>query len=148
MLEQRLEDDLKTAMLAGDAERVSTLRGLKSVLLNKKVADGTRDMAMSNDDVITLLSKEAKKRQESADLYTQGGRPELADKELSEKAIIDSYLPERLSEEAIGELVDQAISSLDADANMGQIIGQVKAKAGAGADGAVIAKLVKERLGA
>ena len=148
MLEQRLEDDLKTAMLAGDAERVSTLRGLKSVLLNKKVADGTRDMAMSNDDVITLLSKEAKTRQESADLYTQGGRPELADKELSEKAIIDSYLPERLSEEAIGELVDQAISSLDADANMGQIIGQVKAKAGAGADGAVIAKLVKERLGA
>jgi uncharacterized protein len=148
MLEQRLEEELKTAMLAGDAERVSTLRGLKSVILNKKVADGTRDMAMSNDDVIVLFSKEAKKRQESADLYEQGGRPELAAKELSEKAIIDAYLPERLSEEAIGELVDQAVSSLDADANMGQIIGQVKAKAGAGADGALIARLVKERLSA
>ncbi len=147
MLEKRLEDDLKTAMLAGDAERVSVLRGLKSVLLNKKVADGTRDMAMSNDDVITLLSKESKKRQESADHYTQGNRPELAAKELAEKAIIDSYLPERLSEEELGKLVDMAITSLD-EPNMGQIIGQVKAKAGPGADGALIAKLVKERLGA
>ena len=148
MLEKQLEDDLKAAMLASDSERVATLRTLKSVILNKKVADGTRDMAMSNDDVITLLSKESKKRQESADLYVQGGRQELADKELAEKALIDSYLPERLSEEALAELVDQAVSSLDGDHNMGQIIGQVKAKAGAGADGALIAKLVKERLGA
>jgi uncharacterized protein YqeY len=148
MLEKQLEDDLKAAMLSGDTARVETLRTLKSVILNKKVADGTRDMAMSNDDVITLLSKESKKRQESADLYVQGGRQELADKELAEKAIIDSYLPERLSEEELGKLVDQAVSSLDGDANMGQIIGQVKAKAGAGADGALIAKLVKERLGA
>jgi uncharacterized protein YqeY len=148
MLEQRLEDDLKTAMLAGDKATVETLRLLRGVILNNKVANGTRDMAMSNDDVVTLLSREAKKRQESADLYTQGSRPELAEKELSEKAIIDKYLPERLSEEEIGKLVDQAVSSLDADVNMGQIIGQVKAKAGAGADGALIAKLVKERLGA
>jgi uncharacterized protein YqeY len=148
MLEQRLEDDLKTAMLAGDKATVETLRLLRGVILNNKVANGTRDMAMSNDDVVALLSREAKKRQESADLYIQGGRPELAEKELSEKAIIDSYLPERLSEEEIGKLVDQAVSSLDADVNMGQIIGQVKAKAGAGADGALIAKLVKERLGA
>jgi uncharacterized protein YqeY len=145
MLEQKLEEDLKTAMLAGNAELVSTLRTLKSVILNKKVADGTRDMAMANDDVIILLSKEAKKRQESADLYNQGGRPELAEKELAEKAIIDAYLPESLSEEELGKLVDQAISGLD-NPNMGQIIGQVKAKAGAAADGALIAKLVKERL--
>jgi uncharacterized protein YqeY len=147
MLEKQLEDDLKAAMLSGDSERVVTLRTLRGAILNKKVADGTRDMAMSNDDVVTLLSKEAKKRQESAELYVQGGRQELADKELAEKAIIDSYLPERLSEEELGKLVDMAVSSLD-NANMGQIIGQVKAKAGAGADGALIAKLVKERLGA
>lgn len=147
MLEKQLEDDLKAAMLSGDTARVETLRLLKGVILNKKVADGTRDMAMSNDDVITLLSKEAKKRQESADLYVQGGRQELADKELAEKQLIDSYLPERLSEEKLGELVDQAIGSLEGG-NMGQIIGQVKAKAGAGADGALIAKLVRERLGA
>jgi uncharacterized protein YqeY len=145
MLEQQLENDLKQAMLAGNTELVSTLRTLKSVILNKKVADGTRDMAMANDDVIVLLSKEAKKRQESADLYNQGGRPELAEKELAEKAIIGGYLPESLSEEELGKLVDQAVSGLD-NPNMGQIIGQVKAKAGPAADGALIAKLVKERL--
>jgi uncharacterized protein YqeY len=145
MLEQQLENDLKQAMLAGNTELVSTLRTLKSVILNKKVADGTRDMAMANDDVIVLLSKEAKKRQESADLYNQGGRPELAEKELAEKAIIGGYLPESLSEEELGKLVDQAVSGLE-NPNMGQVIGQVKAKAGAAADGALIAKLVKERL--
>jgi uncharacterized protein YqeY len=103
-------------------------------------------MAMSNDDVVTILSKEAKKRQESADLYTKGGRPELAEKELAEKGIIDSYLPERLSEAALLELIDQAMTSLE-NMNMGQIIGQVKIKAGAGADGELIARLVRERLG-
>jgi uncharacterized protein YqeY len=145
MLEQQIEADLKQAMLDHNDGLVMTLRQVKSVILNKKVADGTRDMAMANDDVIALLSKESKKRQESADLYKQGGRPELAEMELGQKAIIDSYLPESLSEEALTELVDQAISSLD-NPNMGQVIGQVKAKAGAGADGALIAKLVKERL--
>jgi uncharacterized protein YqeY len=145
MLEQQIESDLKQAMLARDEKLVSTLRTLKSVILNKKVADGTRDMAMANDDVIVLLSKEAKKRQESADLYTQGNRPELAEKELAEKAVIEKYLPESLSEEELGKLVDQALSGLE-NPNMGQVIGQVKAKAGAAADGALIAKLVKERL--
>jgi uncharacterized protein YqeY len=145
MLEQQIESDLKQAMLARDEKLVSTLRTLKSVILNKKVADGTRDMAMANDDVIVLLSKEAKKRQESADLYTQGHRPELAEKELAEKAMIEKYLPASLSEEELGKLVDQALSGLE-NPNMGQVIGQVKAKAGAAADGALIAKLVKERL--
>lgn len=145
MLEQRIEQDLKTAMLAGDKQRVDTLRLMKSVILYAKVANGTRDMAMSNDDVIVLLSKEAKKRQESADLYRAGGSSERAEKELAEKAIIDAYLPERLSDAELIKLVDQAVSSLEGG-NMGQIIGQVKAKAGAGADGAHIAKLVKERL--
>jgi uncharacterized protein YqeY len=145
MLEQQIESDLKQAMLARDEKLVSTLRTLKSVILNKKVADGTRDMAMANDDVIVLLSKEAKKRQGSADLYTQGHRPELAEKELAEKAMIEKYLPASLSEEELGKLVDQALSGLE-NPNMGQVIGQVKAKAGAAADGALIAKLVKERL--
>ena len=146
MLEQRLEQDLKTALLAGDREKVDTLRLLRSVLLNVKVAKGTRDKAMSDEDVIGLLSKESKKRQESADLYTQGNSPERAAKELSEKAIIDSYLPAQLSEDQLRTLVDQAVSSLE-NPNMGQIIGQVKAKAGPAADGAVIARLVKEKLG-
>jgi uncharacterized protein YqeY len=146
MLEQKLEQDLKTALLGGDKARVDTLRLLRSVILNVKVAKGTRDQAMSDDDVIALLSKESKKRQESADLYTQGNSPDRATKELAEKAMIDAYLPAQLSEDELRKLVDQAVSSLESP-NMGQIIGQVKAKAGPAADGALIAKLVKERLG-
>lgn len=146
MLEQRLEQDLKTALLSGDKVKVDTLRLLKSVLLNIKVANGTRDTEMSDADVMGLLSKESKKRQESADLYTQGNRPELAEAELAQKKIIDAYLPPQLSEAELRELVDQAVTSLETP-NMGQIIGQVRAKAGPAADGALIAKLVKERLG-
>ena len=94
MLEQRLEDDIKKALLAGDSARATTLRTLKSTLLNVKVAEGKRDSGLSDQEVITIFSKEAKKRQESADMYVQGEAQEKADKELAEKAIIEEYLPE------------------------------------------------------
>ncbi len=148
-LEDKLEQDIKTALLAGDSLRVSTLRGLKSVLLNVKVATGKRDSGLTNEEVLPILSKEAKKRQESADLYVQGGDQTRADKELSEKAIIESYLPAQLSEADIAKLVDGVIAETGASgqAAMGQVIGAVRAKTAGSADGAVIAKLVKEKLG-
>jgi uncharacterized protein YqeY len=148
MLEQQIEADIKTALLGGDSVRVSALRQVKSVLLNVKVANGTRDIGLSDDEVITLLAKEAKKRQESADLYVQGGNQTMADKELSEKALIETYLPTQLTEAEITSLIDQAITDIQPAgmSGMGQVIGAVKAKAGAAADGSVVARLVKERL--
>jgi uncharacterized protein YqeY len=148
-LEERIEADVKAALLAGDAERVSTLRGLKSVLLNEKVAKGKRESGLSDEEVLPILSKEAKKRQESADLYVQGGDQARADKELSEKAIIETYLPEQLSEEEVSVMVEEAIHETGAStqADMGKVIGAVRAKAGASADGALIARLTKEKLG-
>ncbi len=150
MLEQKIEQDLKQAMLAGDSLRVSTLRGAKSVLLYQKVATGKRETGLSDDEVIGLLSKEAKKRQESADLYVQGGNQERADKELAAKAILEVYLQEQLSEAELTEIVNQVITELKpaGPSAMGQIIGAVKARIGAGADGAVVARLVKEKLAA
>ena len=145
MLEQKIDQDLKTALLAGDRPTVDTLRLIKSVLLNIKVNTGTRDQPMADDDIIALLTKESKKRQESADLYIQGGSPERANKEIAEKAIIDAYLPAQLTEAEIVAIVDAVLATSE-NPNMGQIIGQVKAKAGAAADGSVIARLVKERL--
>lgn len=147
-IEQRIEQDLKSALLGGDAQRVSTLRGLKSVILYAKVAAGTRDQAMPDDQVIQLLSKEAKKRQESADLYAQGGNEDRAEAELAEKAIIEKYLPTQLSEAELTTIVDQAIAETDASgpAAMGQVIGKVKALTAGAADGAIIARIVKERL--
>lgn len=150
MLEDRLEQDLKTALLAGESQKVTTLRGLKSALLNVKVAEGKRDEGLTDDEVIAVFAKEAKKRQESADLYKQGGRQEKADDELTEKAIIETYLPEQLSEDEIAALVDEVIAQTGAQGPqaMGQVIGQVRQKVGAGADGAVIARIAKEKLGA
>jgi uncharacterized protein YqeY len=147
-LEATLNEDLKAAMLAKDERTVSTLRLLKSSLLYAKVADGSREQDMNDDAVIAILSKEAKKRQESADLYIKGGNQAKADDELAEKAIIDKYLPAQLSEAEISALVDEIIGALPEKdpAKMGQVIGQVKQKTGARADGGVIARLVKERL--
>lgn len=148
-LEARISQDLKAAMLAGQQQRVLTLRGIKSSLLYAKVANkNNRDDALPDSEVLALLSRESKKRQESADLYIQGGSQEKADAELAEKAIIDDYLPAQLSESEIKELIENAVTSLGATtpAQMGQVIGAVKQQAGAAADGALIARLVKERL--
>lgn len=150
MLEQKIEQDLKTALLAHDAQRVSVLRGLKSVLLNVKVAEGKRDSGLDDDAVLAIFAKEAKKRQESADLYKQGGSQDKADAEVAEKAIIEEYLPEQLGEAEISAMIDEAINTTGAASpkDMGKVIGQVKQKAGASADGSLIAKLAKEKLSA
>lgn len=148
MLEDKLEQDIKSAMLAGDTERITTLRGLKASLLNLKVATGKRQSGLTDEEVMQTLSKEAKKRQESADLYLQGQSKERADKELREKAIIEAYLPKQLDEAEVTHLIDDVIKQIGAKdiSSMGQVIGAVKAKAGASADGGVIARLTKERL--
>lgn len=148
MLEQRLEQDIKAALLAGDSVRLTTLRGLKSSLLNVKVAQGKRESGLTDEEVLPLLAKEAKKRQESADMYTQGGAAERAAAELKEKTVIEEYLPAQLSEADITELVRTVIADTGASGPqaMGQVIGQVKQKAGAAADGSTIARIVKEQL--
>src|SRR5665213_136087 len=145
MIEAQIEQDIKTAMLARDTEKTSTLRGIKSVFLYAKVAAGTRDKELPDDEAIKLLQKEAKKRGESAQLYKQGGNSERADKEMAEKAIIDAYLPSKISEEELGSIVDEIIAA-NKDANMGQIISEVKNKTAGSADGGDIARLVKGKL--
>jgi uncharacterized protein YqeY len=148
-LRQQLDDDVKAALLGGDSLRVETLRGLKSVILYADVAAKKRDNGgISDDEILGLFAKEVKKRQESADLYVQGGSQERADKELTEKTIIESYLPAQLSEAELGAIIDSVIAEQGAEGMqaMGKVIGAVKAKAGNTADGSMIAKLVKERL--
>ncbi len=149
-LKLQVEQDLKTAMLAGDKTLVMTLRGLKSVILNEEIAGGLRETGLADDKILQLFGKEAKKRQESADLYTQGGNAERATAELEEKAVIQKYLPAQLSDEEITQLIDETITSTGANSpqQMGQVIGVVKQKAGATADGAMIAKIVKDKLSA
>jgi uncharacterized protein len=148
MLKEQIGQDLKQALLSGDKDRATTLRGLKSVILYAEVAKGVREAGLADEEIITLLAKEAKKRQESADLFTKGGADDRAAKELAEKKIIESYLPSQLSDEELQNAVDAAISEVGAaDASgMGKVIGLVKQKVGASADGSRIAQMVKERL--
>lgn len=139
---------LKQALLSRDSETATTLRGMKSVILNAEVATGKRETGLSDDEVIVLLQKEAKKRQEAAQIYRDAGDEVRAEKELSEKVIIDRFLPDQLDEAEIATLVAEAIEATGASSmqDMGKVIGLVKAKAGAAADGGTIAKLVKEKL--
>jgi uncharacterized protein len=147
-MQQQIDKDLKEAMLAGDKAKAETLRGVKSALLNEAIATGARDSGLSDEAIQKILARESKKRQEAADLYKQGGADDRAGKELAEKTIIDAYLPPQLSEAETAKLVGEEIAKVpDASPqNMGQIIGAVRVRAGGTADGALIAKLVKERL--
>jgi len=144
----KIEADLKTALLAGDKPKVETLRGLKSAILNEVIAKNARETGLSDEQIQQVLSRESKKRQEAADLYKQAGAQERAAAELSEKSFIDAYLPAQLPEEEVAKAVEAAISELNASsvADMGKVIGAVRTKLGASADGAVIARLAKAKL--
>lgn len=147
-IKDKINNDLKTAMLDGNKDLVTTLRGLKSSILYAEVASGKREVGMTDQEIIALLQKESKKRQESADLYAKGGRAEKAEAEEKEKEIINKYLPEQISEEEIIKIIDEEAEKIT-DLNvqkMGQLIGSVKARAGVMADGSIIARLVKEKI--
>ena len=148
MLEDKINQDLKAALLGGDKVLVTTLRGLKSSLLYAKIASNSRDKTMPDEEVIAVFQKEAKKRQESADLYVQGGNHERAEAELAEKAVISRYLPAQLADEEVMALVDDAIATLaiSGQPTMGAVISLVKTQAAGRADGAQIARIAKDRL--
>lgn len=148
-MQDQLDKDLKAAMLGGDKQRAEVLRGLKNALQYEAVAQNSVDRSLDDEQIQKVLAREAKKRQEAADIYQKAGENQRAQVELAEKMIIGQYLPGQLDESAILALVKDEIGKADNPSaqNMGQIIGAVKASAGASADGATIARLVKEALG-
>jgi uncharacterized protein YqeY len=142
-MNDRLQAELKTAMLARDALRVSVLKSLKSALANEQIAKGHE---LSDEEVVAVLKRQAKQRDEAAAGFTEGGAQDRAEKEIAEKVIIDEFLPEQLSESAVVAVIDEVVSAAGDGANQGQIIGQVMAQLKGQADGAVVARLVRERL--
>jgi hypothetical protein len=147
-MQQQIERDLKAAMLAGDKTKAETLRGLKNALQYEAVAQRVKPEDLNDEQIQKIFAREAKKRQEAADLYQQGGNNERAQAELAEKTVIEAYLPEQLSEDKIKAVVNQEVSKLEnpTPSDMGRIIGSVRNQLGAGADGATIARLVKQTL--
>lgn len=147
-MQEQIERDLKAALLAGDKAKTETLRNVKSALLNEAISQGARETGLPDDQIKKILARESKKRQEAADLYQKGGAPDRASAELAEKTIIDSYLPEQMSQEQIAKIVDEEIANAGSPTmqDMGRIIGAVRSRTEGTADGALIAKLVKEKL--
>ncbi len=147
-IKEQLDADLKTALLGGDKATAETLRGLKSAILYEEVATNMREQGLDDEKVVSLFKREAKRRDESAALYDQGGSKERADKERAEKVLIEKYLPAQMDESQLQEVVDEVVASMPdvTMQQMGQVIGAVKAKVGAQADGAMIAQLVKDKL--
>jgi len=139
---EQIQDDTRTAMKAGDRERVGTLRMITSSLQqDEKEGDG---------DAVAVLQRERKKRVEAAEAFESGGRTEQAEAERSEAAIIESYLPEQISDDELGAIVDEAITATGADSvkEMGKVIGMVMPRVKGRADGKRVSTMVRERLGA
>lgn len=147
-LMDQIESDLKVAMLAGEKTKAETLRGIKSAFLYEAVALGSKDKLLPEQDTQRVLAREAKKRAEAAELYKKAGETDRAAAELTEKTIIDSYLPQRMSQDDLKKLVAKHIAALNAtsQADMGKVIGAVRQEAGVTADGALIASLVREAI--
>lgn len=145
-----IQNDMKAALLSGDRFVADVLRGLKAAILNEEVASGKRDEGLSDDEIEKIIVKEVKKRNESITIYEQNGRSELAETERKEAEVLSKYLPEQLSEEEIAKTVKAKMAELNASGPqaMGQVIGAVKQQLGSSADGALVAKIVKEQLNA
>lgn len=140
-----LQSDLKQAQLARDEVRVSTLRLLISELKNLQIQKGDE---LDETDTLAVLKREIKKRQESIQMYQNGGRDELALKEQQELDVLKAYLPEQLSTEELTKIVEDSINELGAKSlsDMGKVIGQVLSKTAGKADGAEVSKIAREKL--
>ena len=148
-LKDRLRSDLTTAMKARDEVRSSTLRMVLTAITNAEVA-GKQARELSDDEVVGVLSTEAKKRREAATAFADGGRQAMADKELAEAAVIADYLPEQLGPEEIEALVAAAIAELgvagDGMKAMGKVMGVLTPQVRGRADGGAVAAEVKRQL--
>jgi uncharacterized protein YqeY len=143
---ERIQTDQKSALKAGEKERLSTLRLLSSELKNRRIELG-RDL--TDEDAIEVLMKALKQRRESEEQYAGGGRPELAAREAAEAEVIREYLPAQLSGEELDAMVDEAIAEAGATSlkDMGAVMGRLMPKLKGRAEGAVVSARVKARLG-
>ncbi len=138
----QVQDDVKTAMKAGDKEKVGALRMVANALQNA-AKEG-------KDDEVAILQGERKRRLEAAEALREGGREEGAASEQAEAELIETYLPEQLSDEALGELVTAAVeeSGASEQKDMGNVMKALMPKVGGRADGKRVSQAVREKLGA
>ncbi len=148
MLKDKLQADLKSALLSGDKERAEILRTLKGAILNVEIETGARETGLTDEAFIALFAKEAKKRTEAAEMYKKAGAQDKADRELREKAIIETYLPAQADEAEIKTVIAKHAEAAGGvnQQTMGRVIGATNQELKGRADGAVVARLVKDLL--
>ena len=146
-LKDRLRSDLTASIKARDEVRSSTIRMVLTAITNAEVA-GKEARELSDDDVLKVIAKEAKKRREASTAYVGAGRPELAAKEDAELAIIETYLPAQLADEEIEALVAEAVAETGATGmpQMGQVMKAVQPRVAGRADGGRVAAAVRKVL--
>lgn len=145
-LEITINDGIKTAMLAKEKIQLAALRAVKAEILLAKTTDGATEI--SDAAVLKIIQKLVKQRKESAAVYTQNNRPELAENELAEAAVLEVYLPKQLSSEELEVLLKTIISQVGATsaADMGKVMGVATKQLAGKADGRVISETVKKLL--
>jgi hypothetical protein len=144
-LQQRLDDDLKGAIKSSDKLKTSVLRMLKAAVKYKQIE---KNRELSEEEIISVISTLSKQRRESIDLFSKGGREDLADKEKQELSIIQSYLPDQINPEELDRLIIEAIreSSAEGVKDIGQVMRLLMPRVKGAADGKVVNQRVKELL--
>ncbi len=145
-LQQKVMEDMKAAMRAKDAVALEALRAIKSAILLAQTESSSKDL--SEKDELKILQKLVKQRRDSAQIFTEQNRADLAEPELNQAKIIEKFLPEQLSEEEITAIVKQVISATGAASmsDMGKVMGAANAKIAGRADGKTISTIVKREL--
>jgi len=150
-LRDRLSAALKDAMKAREAERTSTLRLINAAIKDRDIAlrgDGGSDEGVGDSEIMAILGKMVKQRQESARIYEEGGRLELAEKELAEVRVIEEYLPRQLSADEVAAAIGAAIAETGAASirDMGRVMAALKARHTGQMDFGTVGPMVKDRL--
>ncbi|WP_435170452.1 GatB/YqeY domain-containing protein [Falsirhodobacter sp. 1013] len=149
-IREKLQAALKDAMRAKEADRLSTLRLINAAIKDRDIAARAEGVdAVPDADILAVLGRMVKQRQESARVYDEGNRPELAAKERSEIRVVEEFLPRRLSETEVATAVDEAIAATDATSlrDMGRVMAELKAKYTGQMDFGAVGALLKARLG-
>lgn len=146
-LKSKLQSDLNDAIKSRNTVVAETIRMVLAAITNEEVA-GKEKKELSDAEVITVLTREAKKRREAAEAFEQGGRADKASAERAEGEVIAGYLPEQLSEAEINNLISETIAAVGASgpSDMGKVMAALKAKVAGKADGALVSSLVKAAL--
>ncbi|RFF28592.1 MULTISPECIES: GatB/YqeY domain-containing protein [unclassified Wenzhouxiangella] len=144
-LKAQINDDVKQAMRSGEKERLKTLRMITAAIKQREIDERTE---LDDAQVLAVVEKMIKQRRESAEQYREGNRPELAEAEEAEIALLEPYLPEQLSDEELDKAVDEAISETGASdmSGMGQVMGLLKPRLQGRADMSKVSGLVRSKL--